>query len=73
VPIRRAYRRHRDLVDAYGKVGRKLSPSPPDRGIESSTGGTAMSIGSCFRVKDALDAYLARIGFTGDALPDLDT
>jgi N-hydroxyarylamine O-acetyltransferase len=32
-----------------------------------------MSIGSCFRVKDALDAYLARIGFTGDALPDLDT
>ena len=32
-----------------------------------------MAITSCFRVKDALDAYLSRIGFTGEALPNLAT
>ena len=32
-----------------------------------------MAITSCFRVRDALDAYLARIGFAGEALPNLAT
>lgn len=32
-----------------------------------------MAITSCFRVKDALDAYLSRIGFAGEALPNLAT
>ncbi|HEX8533211.1 MAG TPA: arylamine N-acetyltransferase [Allosphingosinicella sp.] len=32
-----------------------------------------MAITSCFRVRDALDAYLARIGFEGEALPNLAT
>lgn len=32
-----------------------------------------MGVVSCFRVKDALDAYLSRIGFTGEALPNLAT
>jgi N-hydroxyarylamine O-acetyltransferase len=32
-----------------------------------------MAITSCFRVKDALDAYLSRIGFTGEAMPNLAT
>jgi N-hydroxyarylamine O-acetyltransferase len=32
-----------------------------------------MAITSCFRVKDALDAYLTRIGFTGEPLPNLAT
>ena len=32
-----------------------------------------MAITSCFRVKDALDAYLERIGFRGEALPNLPT
>lgn len=32
-----------------------------------------MGIASCFRVKDALEAYLTRIGFTGEALPNLAT
>jgi N-hydroxyarylamine O-acetyltransferase len=32
-----------------------------------------MPSGSCFRVKDALDAYLSRIGFEGDPMPTLAT
>ncbi len=32
-----------------------------------------MAIVSCFRVKDALNAYLSRIGFNGDPLPNLAT
>ena len=32
-----------------------------------------MAAGSCFRVKDALDAYLSRIGFVGDPMPNLAT
>lgn len=32
-----------------------------------------MPSGSCFRVKDALDAYLSRIGFEGEPMPNLRT
>ncbi len=32
-----------------------------------------MAVISCFRVKDALNAYLSRIGFSGEALPNLAT
>jgi N-hydroxyarylamine O-acetyltransferase len=64
---------NRSLVAASAVfVAAAFNPVPLGA-LHGGGGDEAMAITSCFRVKDALDAYLSRIGFEGEALPNLAT
>jgi N-hydroxyarylamine O-acetyltransferase len=64
---------NRSLVAASAALVAAAFTPVPRRPLQGEGGNEAMAITSCFRVKDALDAYLSRIGFTGEALPNLAT